>query len=168
MFEKKLIGIAACDSIGTMGNAGSLPWHNLEDLKHFSDTTLGHPIVMGYRTFLTLPRHYLDQRLGVVFSHPKRSRLGDNIIFVSSLAEFHSLKFSERDVYVIGGAEIFTLFLKENLISEFILTRFKGVYEGDTFFPLWLLDSWESLKIRENVDFNIYQYFKHTRIHPCK
>jgi dihydrofolate reductase len=160
MIFEKILGIAACDLKGVIGKNGKLPWHYPEDLKHFSDTTFGSPMIMGYSTFLSLPSHYFDERVTIVFTRQKRQfNQNLNIIFISSITEFLALERSFKDLYVIGGAEIFNLFLKENLIEEFILTKLKNLYEGDSFFPLPLLNDWSHLKIRETSVFSIYRYF---------
>ncbi len=164
MIFKKILGIAACDPRGVMGKNGKLPWHCPEDLKHFADTTLSCPMIMGYRTFLSLPARYFDSRVTIVFSHRKLSvDKNPNLIFVSSLSKFLALEAVFRDLYVIGGAQIYTLFLRENLIEEFILTRLKKFYEGDTFFPLPLLNGWSEFKIQKTDSFTIHRYFNPSR-----
>jgi dihydrofolate reductase len=164
MIFKKILGIAACDSNGVMGKNGKLPWHYPEDLKHFADTTLGSSLIMGYRTFLSLPTRYFDSREMIVFSHRKfPPDKNPNLIFVSCISEFLALEGVFRDLYVIGGAQIYTLFLRQNLIEEFILTRVKKIYEGDTFFPLLLLSGWSEFKIQETDSFTIHRYFNPSR-----
>lgn len=160
MIFKKILGIAACDPRGVMGKDGKLPWHCPEELKHFADTTRGSPMIMGYRTFLSLPARYFDGTAMFIFSHRKLAPNKDsNLIFVSSLSELFAFEGVFGDLYVVGGAQIYTLFLQEDLIEEFILTRFKKSYEGDTFFPLSLLQGWPEVKIQETDLFTIYHYF---------
>lgn len=150
-----------------MGKEGKLPWHCPEDLKHFAETTFDYPMIMGYRTFLSLPTRYLDNRDVIVFSRRKHPAI-PNVIFVSSLSEFLDLQHEFGGMYVIGGAQIYTLFLQENLIEEFILTQMKEAYEGDTFFPLSLLEGWGNDKIKESDCFTIYRYFNPNRVHANK
>ncbi len=160
MIFEKILGIAACDPRGVIGKNGKLPWHCPEDLKHFSDTTFACPMVMGYRTFLSLPARYFDSRMTIIFFDGKLPPdKNPNLIFVSSLLEFLALECVFRDLYVVGGAQIYSLFLKEGLIAEFILTRLKKYYEGDTFFPLPLLNGWPDFKIQETDIFTIHRYF---------
>ena len=179
MIFEKILGIAACDPRGVIGKEGKLPWDYPEDLKHFSDITLGSPMIMGRLTFLSLPSQYFDGRIIIVFSYtgfgqelgiwpspvykPLEFSSYPNLISVSSLTEFFAIKRSFKELYVVGGAQIYSLFLKENLIEEFILTRIKNSYDGDTFFPLSLLDGWPSIKVRETNAFSIYRYFNHRR-----
>ncbi len=166
MIFERILGIAACDPRGVMGKNGGLPWHCPEELKHFSETTLHMPVIVGHRTFLSLSARYLESRTTIVFSHKKPiSPQSSNRLFVSSLAEFFALDRTFKDLYVIGGAQIYTLFLKENLIDEFILTKMKAAYEGDTFFPLALLASWSSTRIRETDAFAIERYNTNSRLY---
>lgn len=156
---KRILGIAACDPQGVMGNKGKLPWNYPEDVKFFAEITAGVPLIMGHRTFLSLPDRYFKGRTSIVFSRQKFSI--PNVIFVSSLTEFFSLPEQHEDLYLIGGTEMYSLFLKKQLVREFLLTRIKNSYEGDVFFPLSLLKDWKGLKIRETEEFTIYRYYHH-------
>lgn len=164
MIFHKIVGIAACDPIGIMGKAGKLPWRkNIEEIDHFSRTISKAPLVMGYRTFLSLPAHYFEKHNAIVFSRKRFSQdQNSSLIFLSSLEEFETI-LAERvflePIYVIGGAQIFELFFIKGLLSEVILTIFNDRYEGDVFFPLLRLSGWPSLKIRETPTFNIHHYF---------
>jgi dihydrofolate reductase len=160
MSFEKIIGIGASDLQGVMGQEGTLPWHYPEDLKYFAETTQNHPLVMGYQTFLSLPRHYFEQRQVIVFTRKKElNDKNSSIIFVHTITDFLAIKNEFKELYVAGGAQIYTLFFRENLIDEFILTTFKRSYEGDTYFPLSLLNGWASLVIRETDELSIYRYF---------
>ena len=166
MIYEKILAIAACDPKGIIGKNGKLPWHCPEDLQHFSATTHGCPMIMGYRTFLSLPAHYFETRTAIVFTHQKSlPTKNPHLIFVSSIDEFLALEGSFKDLYVIGGAQIYNLFLQENLIEEFILTKLTNNYEGDTFLLLSLLNEWSSFKIQETDIFTIHRYFNPKRAH---
>lgn len=159
MRYKKILGIAACDPKGVIGKNGKLPWNDPEELRHFSTTIGNSPLIMGHRTFLSLPARYFANRFVIVFSRQQgRMDENPNLIFVASLSEFLALEKTFDELYVIGGAQMYTLFLQENLIQEFILTRLKGLHEGDTFFPLALLRGWSKVLIRETETFSVYGY----------
>jgi dihydrofolate reductase len=157
MISGKILGIAACDPQGVMGRKGKLPWHCPEELQHFRDTIQTSPLIMGYRTFLTLPAHYFEKRIVIVFTHHKLEAR-PNLISLSSLEEFLALEGTFKELYVVGGAQIFSLFLKAKLIQAFILTKMKNLYEGDTIFPLSLLKGWSSRKMRETSEFIIEEW----------
>jgi dihydrofolate reductase len=165
----RIYAIAACDPQGVLGRAGKLPWHCPEDLQHFSKTTCNHIVVMGFHTFLNFPKGYFKERLGIVLSrqhHPNEN----NVIFVKSLEEFLGLKYlpEDKDIFIIGGAQIYSLFLQANLIRKVILTELKQSYEGDTIFPLSLIHAWPHQKIQEHALFCVYHYLNPKNYSPNK
>jgi dihydrofolate reductase len=154
---RKVIAIAACDPNGVIGKGGVLPWDLKEERDHFSAMIGQFPIVMGRKTFESIPHHYLQSRPVIVLSRTISSR-DSNVIFVSSLESFLMLPIRDQLLFVIGGAAIYSLFLLENLIDEFILTQIKECYPGDTFFPLHLIKRWTKQCIRDVDGFTIYRY----------
>jgi len=161
MSSENIIGIVAYDPNGLIGKDDGLPWHYPDDLAHFAATTHQQTIVMGYRTYLSMPKHYLKDRLAIVFTHEiPEPCLDQNVVFVSSLSDFLALPSAKKKCYIIGGAEIYTLFLRENLISEMIVTEIKKCYEGNVFFPKERIQTWPKRLIRETVSFTIFSYLK--------
>jgi dihydrofolate reductase len=155
----KILAIAACDPKGVIGKNQRLPWHDQEELVHFQTTIQNTPLIMGYKTYLSLPSKYFNQRTCIIFTREHRPKKNDpHLIFVSSLKEFLSLDLKLKQAFVIGGALIYQLFLEENLIEELILTKMKSVYDGDTFFPLSFISQWEHHLIKENDNFSVYCY----------
>lgn len=124
-----LIAIAACDPDRVIGRNGQLPWHLPEDLKLFKMITLGHPIVMGRRTWESLPRRPLPGRENIVFSHSLRdpgATVIDDATRLSGLL-------GDRDAYLIGGAALYTALLP--FCNAMILTHVHDRHPGDVFFP---------------------------------
>ncbi|WP_316353434.1 dihydrofolate reductase [Candidatus Trichorickettsia mobilis] len=162
MHNQLITGIMACDLMGAIGKNNKLPWNAEEELEHFRKTTVGNVMIMGYQTFAAMPERALENRWNIVFSRTARVQIKENIVFVSSLQEFLILINDYRDhkCFMIGGAQITNLFLVNNLIAEFILTKFKRVYGGDVFFPLHLLENWSYNIISEHKDFIIYKYLR--------
>ncbi len=171
MYFENICAIMACDPTGIMGKEGKIPWYCPEDLEHFSKTTRHHIIVMGHRTFLSLPKSYFNERIGVVISREKQvNKEGSNVIFINSLNAFMSLNQLPKDkkCYLIGGAQICKFFFEKNLIKELLLTKFKHNYEGDIFFPLSHICTWPCQKVQESEVFTIYHYFNPVEVFPCK
>jgi len=164
MKGRKIVGLLACDPRGVIGNKGALPWFYPEELNHFRQATFGQVMVMGNKTFKSIPSNTLKDRFNIVFSKHSRKGLGhgNNVTFVSSLNDFLSLGNvpTNKEIFMIGGAEIARLFLTADLLSEFLLTKIHDIYEGDTIFPLKLLQDWPSTVIRRDKDFTIYKYVK--------
>ena len=162
MGNKKIVGLMACDPRGVIGNKGGLPWSYPEELEHFRKITFGQVMIMGHKTFESIPTATLKERFNIVFSRrsQKPSEPCENVIFVSSLDDFLALSPipADKEIFMIGGAEIAKLFLTADLLSAFLLTKIHDVYEGDTIFPLRLLQDWSYEIIRKEKNFTIYKY----------
>ena len=159
MMYDKILGIAACDPQGIMGKKGRLPWHYPLEIQHFRETIGASPLIMGHATFLTLPAHYFEGRTTIIFSRAKHQpKHPHHQYFVSSLEEFHALKGNYQTLYVIGGAQVFRLFLEANLIEACILTKLIHSFDGDTLFPLPLLNGWKEQILKTTADFAIFRY----------
>jgi dihydrofolate reductase len=135
MRPPKLIAIAAMASNRVIGREGKLPWHLPEDLKFFKATTLGHPVVMGRRTFDSIVERLgkpLPGRPNLVLSKNMPPREGVQVLrdvaeITSSLAPLSS------PAYLIGGAQLYDSLLPQ--CDELLLTFLDQPYEGDAFFP---------------------------------
>jgi len=126
-----LIIIVAMARNGVIGSGNKLPWHLPGDLKRFKALTMGHAIVMGRKTFESLPNGALPGRKNVVLSrsmliHPK------NVLVLSTVNEVLELAKNET-LFIIGGGEIYRQFLPFACRIE--LTLIDQDFEGDTFFP---------------------------------
>lgn len=124
-----LISIAACDPDRVIGRDGQLPWHLPEDLRLFKKITLGHPIVMGRRTWDSLPRRPLPGRENIVFSRSLHAP-GATVVDDASKLAGH---LGERVAYLIGGAALYTALLP--FCTALILTHVHERHAGDVFFP---------------------------------
>lgn len=123
--------IAAMSRNRVIGKDGAMPWHFSPDLKFFKRTTLGQVVVMGRRTFESLGRP-LPGRENIVLS--TSSSVGNSgVRVVSSLAEIPREVGEGREVFVIGGAQLYAALLPE--CSSLFLTHLDFDVEGDTFFP---------------------------------
>lgn len=156
MEGKKVIGVMACDPSGIIGNNGGMPWRSQSELQHFLKTVEGGVLLMGRKTFESLPQSLLSQHKCVVFSRNSHAS-HPNVTFISSIEELKLLEMPK--LFMIGGAEIAHLFLKNNLISEFILTIMRENYEGDTKLDLTLLEGWTKEVISTCESYTIYKFF---------
>ena len=119
---------------GVIGNKNTLPWHLPEDMAHFKRTTLGCPVIMGRKTWDSLPPKFrpLPGRLNIVVTRqPDWQATG--ALQASSLPDACALCPVDSDAWVIGGAEIYAQALP--LASTAVVTEIEAVYEGDTFAP---------------------------------
>ncbi|MDP3995611.1 MAG: dihydrofolate reductase [Patescibacteria group bacterium] len=127
--------IAAVGKNRELGNKGKLPWHVPEDLKHFKETTLGHPIIMGRKTFESLGiRKPLPNRTNIVVTRNPDYR-AEGAIVVQSIEDAieEAKKHETEEIFVIGGEEIFKLAWPH--LDRLNLTVIDGEFEADAFFP---------------------------------
>ena len=142
------IGIVAVDRNNAIGRGGALPWHYSADLRFFKERTTGNVCVMGRRTWESL-RKPLPNRLNVVLSRGIEIGSQPGVVSLPDAQSVLSLApYLARDVYVIGGAEIFRAFRQS--IDEWIVTRVPlSVDDADTFMPADFLDGFAPRETRE-------------------
>lgn len=115
-----------------IGKGGKIPWHISADLKRFKALTMGHPIVMGRKTWESLGRA-LPGRTNIVMTRRKRYR-ADGAILVGSMEEaLTEAAAAGAEVYIIGGSAIYQLALP--LADRILLTQVSGTHGADSFFP---------------------------------
>jgi len=131
---------------GVIGAKGGLPWHLPGDLEHFKTVTMGHPILMGRKTFESIGRALPGRRNIVITRQRDWSAPGTETAASLDVA----LKVAGEDtaVMVIGGAEIFAQALP--LADRIELTQVHSRPDGDTFFPRLDPRQWEEIR-RENI-----------------
>ena len=121
---------------GVIGRDGRLPWRIPEDLAHFREVTDGHPVVMGRRTWESLPERYrpLPGRRNLVLSRQPGYRAPGAEV-VGSLAEaVRRATSTDREVWLIGGAEVYAVGARE-LASVAEVTEVDVEVPGDTYAP---------------------------------
>jgi dihydrofolate reductase len=142
--------VAAVARGGVIGRAGGIPWRLPEDLARFRELTMGHPVVMGRRTWESLPERFrpLPGRGNVVVTrNPAWSARGADR--AGSIEEALAALESEPEVFVIGGAEIYAAALPH--ADELLLTEIDAEIEGDTTFPAWDRDDFAEISRDEHV-----------------
>lgn len=129
----EIVLIYARAANGAIGHDGDLPWRLPADLKHFKALTIGKPMIMGRKTFETLPG-LLPGRRHIVLT--RGESLGEGAELAGSVEEALALAAQGNDsgaVAVIGGAAIYGLFMP--LADRIELTQIHADYAGDTFMP---------------------------------
>jgi dihydrofolate reductase len=135
--------VVAVSRNGVIGRDGGLPWHLSSDLKLFKAITMGKPIIMGRKTWDSLPRKPLPGRNNIVITRqtgfaPEGARIAataDEAIMQAGSVE---------EIAVIGGGEIYKMFLP--LADRIYLTEVDLDVVGDTYFPKLDLDHWTETK----------------------
>jgi dihydrofolate reductase len=118
---------------GIIGRGGALPWHLPDDLAHFKRITLGHPVIMGRRTWESLPRALPGRRNLVVTRTPGYRAAGAEVF--ESLEQALAACTASDDPVVIGGAALYAAVLPR--VQRIYLTCVDADVEGDVHFPPW-------------------------------
>jgi dihydrofolate reductase len=130
--------VAAMAENRVIGKHGTLPWRLPDDLKFFKRLTVDHTVIMGRKTFDEIKRPLDNRRNVVITRNPAFHPHG--VTVVPSLAEALALGATEREVFVVGGGEIFREALPR--ADRLYLTVVHARVEGDTFFPEFDKDGW--------------------------
>jgi len=127
----EIVLVVAIADNGVIGKDGAIPWHISEDMKRFKALTMGHTIVMGRKTWDSLPRKPLPGRINVVITRQKDWQ-AEGAVTASSLGQATSG--TSGTVMVIGGAEVYERALP--LASRIELTEVHKNFAGDARFVL--------------------------------
>ncbi|MEI7489777.1 MAG: dihydrofolate reductase [Bacteroidota bacterium] len=115
-----------------IGKDNDLLWHIPEDLKRFKQITLGHTIIMGKKTFYSLPRRPLPNRKSLVITDIP-GEIIEGCIMAYSIEDAVAKCNKEEENFIIGGASVYRQFLP--LAKRLYLTRVRKPFDGDVFFP---------------------------------
>jgi len=134
------IAVAVGENLA-IGKNNQLLWHMPADLKFFKQTTSGHTVIMGRKTFDSVGRP-LPNRRNIVITRDKSLSI-ENVEVVHSLDEALNLTKDEEKVFIVGGAEIYRQALpKTDLLY---LTTIHHDFDADTFFPSFNRSDWETI-----------------------
>jgi dihydrofolate reductase len=139
--------IAVLDLQNGIGKDNKLLCHLPADLKHFKQLTMGHHILMGRKTFESLPNGALSGRQNIILTNDLNYKVNDCIIIHSTEAIFQYIK-NEEKIFVIGGGQIYHSFIQ--YADLLYITRINHVFDADTFFPEIDPKIWE---VQSKTDF---------------
>ena len=165
--------LVAYDENRVIGNKGKLPWELAEDLRLFKERTVDNIVIMGRKTWESLPIQPLPKRINIVVSNSWHDKLKDSgkwdysdfylrpslekaCFFAHLRAESYTPK---KEIYIIGGAMIYEEALKNNLVDKIVVSKVHGDYEGDVYFPE-LSEEWRSTVLGEYNGFKLLEYTK--------
>lgn len=156
--------IVAVAQNGAIGKDNDLLWHISEDLKYFKRITLGSPIIMGRKTWESLPFKPLPKRENIVISSNKDYKL-DNATVFHSLDEAVQYAKKFENCFIIGGGMIYNTILP--FCDKLYITKVHKSFEADTFFPeidtkIWELESESEMQKDEpsGLEFQFLVYKK--------
>ena len=124
--------IVAIASDGAIGRANDLLWHLPADLKRFKELTTGHTILMGRKTFESLPRGSLPNRRNIIISRSLPAQPGAEVY--PTIQQAMEACASDEEVFIIGGGEIYRQLLPDT--ERIYLTRVQASFpDAEVFFP---------------------------------
>lgn len=139
-----IVAIAANNAIG---KDNDLLWSISKDLKRFKQLTDGHYIVMGKKTYFSLPKRPLPNRTNLVITDVPGEEI-EGCLMAYSIEDAIEKMDPENENFIIGGGSVYRQFLP--YANKLYLTRVHKDFEADTFFPEISLDEWE-LTEKENI-----------------
>lgn len=138
--RRRVAAIVAAGNNGAIGRRGDLPWHIAEDMRRFKSLTMGHPVIMGRRTWESLPKRPLPGRRNIVVSR-NPDFLAEGAETAPSVEAAIALCAADEIPFIIGGGEIYAAAFP--LLTEILMTRVDtSVEDADTFFPTVSTDEW--------------------------
>ena len=163
-----LILIAAVARNRVIGRGNELVWRDPQDMAHFRDLTRGHTVIMGRKTWESLPPRFRplpDRRNVVITRQDAYVATGAEVVTSPELALARLGK--DETAFVIGGAEIYSQML--GMASALELTEVDLAPEGDAWFPVIDPAQWQPVSqipccSAEGVDFRFVRYVRHDRI----
>ena len=134
--------IVAVAQNNIIGGDNKLLWHIPEDLKRFKEITINHPILMGRKTFESLPK-ILPGRDHIVLTKDKNYKVdSDRVTVINDFQELlNKYTNSKEELFVIGGGEIYNLTYP--YCNKIYLTKVKNKFKGDTYFPEIDYHNWQ-------------------------
>ncbi len=129
-----------------IGRNNNLPWYLPADLKHFKSLTMGHPIIMGRKTYESIGKP-LSGRTNIIISHQAGYEVPGAIIVNSiegALVACKEAKPCDGESFIIGGENVFRQTIK--LCQRMYITEIQKYFEGDTFFPPFDINDWEEIQ----------------------
>jgi|YNPMSStandDraft_2_1061718.scaffolds.fasta_scaffold12810_2 dihydrofolate reductase len=163
MIINNLAIIVAIAKNGAIGRKNELLWHIPEDLKYFKQITTGHPVIMGWNTWLSLPKKPLPNRLNIILSYENNCIEGCKVfINIADCIEF--VKQQEKTCFVIGGESIYKQMI-DYCKKLYITWIDKECNDADAFFPTEKIKFFQLIferkifaeSIKSNLNFCIYE-----------
>jgi dihydrofolate reductase len=131
MVKSELTIIAAASTNNVIGFNNKLIWNIPNDLKRFKELTLGHSVIMGRKTFESLPNPLPKRRNIIITKNKDYSRNGIEV--TSNIEDAIDLCKGDSQPFIIGGGEIYSQTIE--IVDKIELTRVYKDYQGDAFFP---------------------------------
>ena len=153
----KIALIVAMSENGTIGAKGKIPWHLSEDLRRFKQLTMGHPVLMGRKTYESIGKP-LPGRTNIVLTRGAKFITPAGVLAFASLetALDHCRHQHEASVFIIGGAEVYRQALP--LAGKLFITEVHLHVNGDTTFPEYDHKEWAEVAREDHPECSFVEY----------
>ena len=154
--------IAAIAKNNVIGNQGRLPWEIKdlsEDIKRFKEMTMGHPIIMGRKTFESIGQPLYGRTNLVISKNPNKFNHSEVAVINNLELATRIANCIDKENYIIGGSQIYSQAIEMPCTKKLEITEINKEYKGDTFFPEINLKKWqETSRIKKDFyDFVTYE-----------
>lgn len=151
--------IAAINHNNLLGKDNDMPWHVPEDLKHFKRETLNKAVLMGRKTYDSIPSVLKNRTIYVLTTQECLSKMASNVFIIHELEPLlDDFKDSQEELMVAGGASIFKQTLP--FADKIILSLIDDNQQGDVYFPEFSLDEFKLTKTTNMETFTIKEYLR--------
>ena len=158
---KEIAIIVAIAENYAIGKNNNLLWHISDDLKRFKKITFGNPVVMGKKTYFSLPLRPLPNRKNIVITDIP-GEIIDNCTMAYSIDHAVTQMDADKPNFIIGGGSIYTQFLP--MANKLYLTRIHQSFDADVFFPKIDFNEWEKVFEEPHLDEQLsYTFQEFTR-----
>ena len=157
---EKLMIVAVSEN-NVIGKDGDIPWDIPEDMKHFREKTTGHSVIMGRKTYESLPENYRPRpnRRNIVLTRSGLENKPDEVIEASSLEEgWNAAEGYSHKAYITGGESVYREAMSQ--VDRLVVTRVHEEYKGDTYFPEINKTEWKEDKRDDREGFSFIEYVR--------
>ena len=140
----KISYVVAMDRNRLIGTGDGLPWRLPDEMRRFKEITMGHPVLIGRKTYETIPQKFrpLEGRMNIVLTRQEAYE-APGCLVVNSLEEALSAVSADQELMVIGGAQLFEELMP--VVDRLYLTEIDGEYTGDVYFPEYDGNDWQEI-----------------------
>lgn len=169
MTQRNISLVVAVAENGTIGKDNQLVWHLRDDMKFFKELTTGHVILTGRKNYESIPEKFrpLPNRVNCILTRNKKYKAPGAELFSDFKSWVKAFQDDDRQLFVIGGGEIYRQALEKDWIDIMYITQVNAAPEGDTFFPKFAEEKWykeilatQEKDERNEFDFVIVKYTK--------
>jgi dihydrofolate reductase len=168
--KKNVSLVVAVAQNGVIGRNNQLIWHLRDDMKFFKELTTGHILLTGRKNYESIPEKFrpLPNRLNCIMTRNQNYKASNCELFSELSNWVDTYKNDERELFIIGGGEIYRQALEQDVVDVMFITHVKVEPIGDTFFPEFDMSLWRSEGLasfqKDERNEHAFDIIKYTRL----